>query len=278
MSNTPQGDIHKDAQNNIYKDFFRYILNGDISIIMHAFTGTPRIDTPLSGDISGEDAVQAVLLRKQVWLAARKAIIHHKSTTKSATRVVSEFVFSLVMGGQRTDLPVALVMDVQDEKLTAVRMYHSTLMLTGTPKLRAPLLAPSRTPDEPEVIGRYLEALGKSDVFSVLSLFHDDAYIRDATNAQPHEGKDALTRYYTHMLAGGGAPLKICTVTCDAQRVVLEYVCDEWANVPLSPQAGIVVFDLHTRRMFAAARFYDDITRPHQFNEQPEASYRAYLY
>ena len=53
-----------------------------------------------------------------------------------------------------------------------------------------------------------------------------------------------------------------CTATFDGRTFAVEYVCDEWANVKLAPQAGLAVYELAGPDKLQAARIYDDVTPP----------------
>jgi hypothetical protein len=70
-------------------------------------------------------------------------------------------------------LPIAIVADRSGDKVSAIRVYHSTWPFTGKHLVRPPLLKPAENLDEPVIVKHYTAALRKGDADSALSLFED---------------------------------------------------------------------------------------------------------
>ena len=77
-----------------------------------------------------------------------------------------------------------------------------------------------------------------------------------------HVGPEGLRHFYDPALDSAGVVLHHCTATFDGRTFAVEYICDEWANVKLPPQAGLAVYELAGPDKLQAARIYDDVTPP----------------
>lgn len=163
------------------------------------------------------------------------------------------------------DLPVAIVADCSNFRVSAIRVYHSTWPFTGKHMIRPPLLSPVENLEEPEVIKRYTEALRKGDADTILKLFEEKGYVREPSGSRyKHSGKDGQKEFYGQALELGGISIKHCTATFDGTRIAVEYICDGWGNLKLEPQAGVAVYELGNTGLLFAARIYDDVTPPNE--------------
>jgi hypothetical protein len=160
-------------------------------------------------------------------------------------------------------LPVAIAADRDADKISAMRIYHSTQPLTGEHHLRAPLLKPAAYLGKPRVIDQYLSAMSKPDLEAALKLFEDDGYVREADGANSiHKGERTLRKFYESLLASGGITYKYCSETFDGDRCAIEYIGNHWGNQKLEPQCGITVYEIGPFGKIAAVRIYDDIAPP----------------
>jgi len=162
-------------------------------------------------------------------------------------------------------LPVAIVADRSEGKVSIIRVYHSTWPFTGKHAIRPPLLDPADNLDEPAVIKQYMDALHRGDSTAILALFEDEGYVREPSGSSfKHIGKNGQKEFYGPALEAGGISLKHCTATFDGTRVAVEYICDGWGNMEFEPQAGMAVYELGSTGLLFAARIYDDVTPPNE--------------
>jgi hypothetical protein len=245
------------------KDFYGSLLAGDVDALTDIFVGQPLVNTPLQGEVKGAAAFKRFVEEQQAWLKERAANPEVFDLIVTDERIVAEFVLYLEHAGETIDLPVAVVADRVDGGVSAVRVYHSTWPLTGEHMIRAPLLEPAAGLEEPEVIEAYMAGIGQPDKEAVLALFAEDGYVREPSGARyKHIGPEGLRHFYDPALDAGGVILHHCTATFDGRRFAVEFICDEWANVKLPPQAGLAVYELAGPDKLQAARIYDDVTPP----------------
>jgi mannose-6-phosphate isomerase-like protein (cupin superfamily) len=244
--------------------FYDSLAAGDATALREIFAGHPGIDAPLEGRIRGEAALAEFVRAQQDWLSAYRARPEFVDVTSSPERIIVEFVLYMNKDDETFDLPVALAADLAAEAVSAIRMYHSTWPLTGAHRVRAPLLPPPGIKlDEPAVVQAYMAGLQEGNQHFVFSLFAGDGYVREPSGSRfKHMGAGGLARFYGSALGAGGIVLHHRTATCDAHACAVEYVCDEWANVALSPQAGLAVYEVAGPAKIRAARIYDDIAPP----------------
>jgi ketosteroid isomerase-like protein len=245
------------------KDFYVSLLAGDVDALTDVFIDQPLVNTPLQGEVKGTAAFKKFVEEQQTWLEEREANPELFDLTATDERIVAEFVLNLGHAGETIDLPVAVVADLVDGGISAVRVYHSTWPLTGEHVIRAPLLEPAEGLEEPEIIEAYMAGIGGPDKEAVLALFAEDGYVREPSGAgYKHVGPEGLRHFYDPALDSGGVVLHHCTATFDGRTFAVEYICDEWANVKLPPQAGLAVYELAGPEKLQAARIYDDVTPP----------------
>ena len=58
----------------------------------------------------------------------------------------------------------------------------------------------------------------------------------------------------------------MCAVTDDGVRCAAEYNCVSWGEQPMSPQAGIAVFEPNHEGLITAVGVYDDLDELRQFD------------
>jgi hypothetical protein len=115
----------------------------------------PLIDTPFKGEIKGKKAFTDFVADYQKWLQEYKTKPETFAITVTEQRICVEFILYLEYEGKDIDLPVAIMADHFENKISAIRVYHSTWQFTGKHRIRSPLLKPVENIDEPEIIKRY---------------------------------------------------------------------------------------------------------------------------
>ncbi len=244
-------------------DFYPLIMQGESETLISLFADEPLIDTPLYGEVRGNEAFMSLIHEQKMWLTAREARVEHFALTKTDERIVAEILLYFQHRGETMDLPVSLVADLHGEGVSSIRIYYSTWPLTGKHIIRAPIIKPVKGLEEPEIIREYMAGIAKPDKKAVLSLFAEEAYVREPSGSiYKHSGIDGLRKFYDMALDEGGVTLKHCTATFDGTRFAVEYICDEWGNVKFEPQAGMAVYELADPDHILAVRIYDDVTSP----------------
>ncbi|MFF4345970.1 nuclear transport factor 2 family protein [Streptomyces sp. NPDC001530] len=221
------------------------------------------LDDPGAGRISGVAVLAAWLAEQEKWRAERRVDIEPVATTVTEKRAVGEWVVHLNgPDGRRIGLPVAVA--VEPASTLPVRIYHSRWPLLGHHVVRPPLLPHDPDAHASDVVGAYKAALGAGDTDGVVATFAADGYFREPSgDAYRYVGTHVLSDFYKGFFsAGGGIPLKLCTVTEDGTRSAFEYICDRWGDTDLPPQAGLAVYTRGADGLIAAAHVYDDVEGP----------------
>jgi hypothetical protein len=243
--------------------FYDLSLAGDAAGLLALFGSTPRIDTPLLGEVKGEDSFRRFVAAHQDWLTRHAAAPRLVNAILSQERAVLEWVLDLLVGEASIDLPVAMAADLEGGLLSALRIYHSTWPLYGEHRVRRPLLHPAVDLEEPAVIQAYMRGIAGADLEAVLALFVEDGYAREPSGDRyKYKGPQGLRQFYGGALSAGGIKLEHCTATFDGECCAIEFNAVEWAGVRLPPQAGIAVYELAAPDRLRAARIYDDVEPP----------------
>jgi hypothetical protein len=248
--------------------YYEGILAGQPNALVRSFAaGQPRVNDPRVGHVEGAKELRAFVSGTADWLRERDAVVENVALTRTQTRTVEEVVLHLLLGdeGGRVELPVAIVTDRNpDRTLKTIRVYHSLWPLTGSHKVRPPLL-----PEDPRLHaegapGDYQRALSEGDLEGIVRTFEADGYAREPSGgAYLHQGAEGLRELYAHLFAnGGGIPLEHCTLTDDGTRCAIEYNCVRWGVTDIPPQAGVAVYERGSSGLLSAARIYDDVEPP----------------
>jgi hypothetical protein len=247
------------------KDFYVFLLAGDTDALVDMFVGEPWLNTPLQGEVKGIEAFEQFVQEQQAWLKEREANPELFALTAMDERIVLEFVLLLLHEDNTIDLPVAVVADLANARVSAIRVYHSTWPLTGRHIIRPPMLPPVEDLEIPAIIETYMAGIAKPDKEAVLALFAADGYAREPSGSgYSYAGPEGLATFYGGALRHGGIPLKHCTVTFDGTRCAVEFIADEWGAIKFAPQAGVAVYELADSGKLLAARIYDDVSPPHE--------------
>jgi hypothetical protein len=243
--------------------FFDGLLTGEIDALIASFAGEPEVHHPVRGRIRGETAFTRFVADMAGWMEERDVAVEDVGFIVTPAGGVEEFVLRL--DGGRVELPIALAANrVEDGRMIELRIYFSSWPLTGTHRVRPPLLQPDPELREADVVGEYQRALAAGDAEAVVAAFEPDAYVREpAGGAHVHRGTDELRALFEHFFSnGGGIPLEHCAATDDGRACALEYNVVRWGRTALPPEAGIAVYVRGDSGRLAAARIYDDTDPP----------------
>ncbi len=246
--------------------FFSAFVQGERDVILDLFPGPVAFDTPLSGAVDGRDALDACLEQEGYWWQEQVRTINTFSTLEDERHRVLELVIDLEHEGKSFDLPVAIFGRKTNGGYGQIRLYHSTWPLNGMHSYRAPIVWPGAVLEEPEVIETYFEAIGRPDKTLTLSLFTEEAYVREPSgSAYKHQGSDGRQRFYDAALDLGGVGLTHATATFDGKLFAVEYLCDSWGPLQFEPMAGCAFYELtDDQQRIKAVRIYDDVTPPEE--------------
>jgi hypothetical protein len=245
--------------------FFDGLMTGEIDALIGSFVDEPEVHHPVRGRIKGSAAFAQFVTDTSTWMAERNVTVEDVNFIVTPSGGVEEFVLHLDGDAGRIELPIALAADLdRHARMTELRMYFSGWALTGSHRLRPPLLQPDSDMHEPHVVGEYQRALAAGDAGAAASLFEPDGYLREPSGGSyAHRGTDELRVLFQHFFsAGGGIPLEHCAVIDDGRACALEYNVVAWGRTELPPQAGIAVYIRGDSGKLAAARIYDDVEPP----------------
>jgi SnoaL-like protein len=246
--------------------YYEGIMAEEPDALIRSFAGEPRVNDPRVGYVEGARELRAFVSGTVDWLRGRDAVVENVALTRTQSRMVEEVVLHLLDDeGARVELPVAIVTDRNpDRTLKTIRVYHSLWPLTGSHRVREPLLPRDPNIVLPDVVGEYQRALAAGDLEAVLATYEEDGYAREPSGGEYiYRGKEKLREVYSAQFAnGGGIPLEHCTVTDDGVRCAVEYNVVRWGVTELPPQAGVAVYERGTSGRLAGGRIYDDVEPP----------------
>jgi hypothetical protein len=248
---------------NIFKEYFTILKKEDIDNISSVLNNDCILYTPLNGKISGRKKIKNYFIKQKIWLNIKKAKIDMINTIDINKRIIIEFVIFYNKGIEVIELPIVAVLDIDNNSIISIRIYHSTWPINKSHSVIKPILEPEHDLDEPDIIKLYMQGIKNADKEFVLSLFEERAYIQEPSGSKfIHKGKTGLEKFYSNALDKGGVNLKHCTATFDGRHFAVEYVFDEWGNKKFEPQAGIAIYEIGETGKIAAVRIYDDATPP----------------
>jgi len=240
---------------------YESLLNGED--VAARFSSSASVDTPLRGSESVQDWVAG----DSNWLGEKQATAFPLNHTVGETHASAEYVLAITHDGAPIELPVHLVAELDDDKITALRVYHSTYPLTGEHLVRAPLVQPiaDLVPGAP--VDKYEHAMAAGDPEALDALFEPDGYVREPAGAAfKHQGEGRMG-FYGPTFSGGPVPLQLCTIIDDGASLAFEYVCDRWGPADLPAQAGSAVYIRSEHGLLSAVRIYDDVSPPPELFE-----------
>jgi hypothetical protein len=245
--------------------FFESLKAGDAAELRSMFKGEPQVDTPLWGPVP-PGRFDSFVEESGKWCVERNAHTRVVNSAITPDRAVLELIMDLDHEGRHIELPVALSADIDSDRATAVRVYHSTYPLNGKHAIRKPLLEPVSDLPEPEVMNKYMKGLAEGDIDQVLPLFTPDGYIREPSgDAYRHQGPEDLRGFFEPAFTDGGVPLKHCAVTFDGKTFAVEFTVDMWGRTRFETQGGMAVYQLtDDGKKIEGARIYDDVTPPNE--------------
>ena len=238
------------------------LLAGDEAAIAADFHGQAEIDDPFAGAVRGAEALDRFVSDRHAWLTARGARLTPGPVTRAAGRTVVEAALRLHHDGRDIDLPIAVVgeEDARTGRLRALRVYHSSWPLEGAHRVRPPLLPADPGAQVAGAVADYQRALAAGDVDAIVATFEADGYFREPSG-EPylHRGQAALRTFMTQILGAGGIGIEHATVTDDGTTCAIEFNAVRFGKRPITPQAGLAIYQRGPSGRLHAARIYDDV-------------------
>ena len=248
---------------NIIKEYFTILKKEDIDNLSSILDINCLLYTPLDGEIIGRENVKNYIIGQKEWLNDKKAKVEVINTIDDNNRIIIEFTIFFNKNNKKIELPVVAVLDINNNSISGIRIYHSSWPLYGKHSVIKPVLKPEEFLEEPEIITLYMDGIKNANKEFVLSLFEDNAYIQEPSGSKyRHYGKNGIERFYSFALDKGGVTLKHCTATFDGRYFAVEYVFDEWGDKKFEPQAGIAIYEIGESGKIASVRIYDDASPP----------------
>lgn len=238
------------------------LIAGDLQGLLDLFGDVPRVNDPRLGWVEG-GRFERFVAASHEGLIERQAEVEHLSTTRTSAGAVEECLIRLVRRGGALSLPVAISAAGSADVLDSVRIYHSMWPLIGARPVRRPILPEVPELSLPDVIGRYHDNLARGDVAGVLRQFEEDAVVREPRGgAHVHRGTTALRGFFGRWCSEGGVSMERCALNDDGTSCALEYNVTACGGTPLSPQAGLTVYERAGTGLLSEARMYDDLELP----------------
>ncbi len=150
-------------------------IDGDIAVLA-AFADKATIDSPLCGHQQPPEFVAET----RAWLSAHGRTSKTGERIVTPERVVHEFALCVSVDGTDKELPVMLVADIDAEAhIRDLRIYHSTWPLTGSHRVRSPLMQYTLATRPPEPVGSYHDALAAGDAAAADAVFESAGSVRE---------------------------------------------------------------------------------------------------
>jgi hypothetical protein len=237
------------------------LVAGDRKAIAAGFSDQPAIDDPFAGPVRGAAALDRFVAERHAWLAARTARLVPGPITRAAGRTVVEATLRLRHEGRDVDLPIAVVgEDAPAGRMHALRVYHSFWPLEGKHRVRPPLLPRDPVAHVSGVVADYQRALAAGDVDAIVATFEPEGYFREPSG-EPwiHRGQAGLRKFMAQILGAGGIGIEHATVTDDGRICAIEFNAVRFGKRPITPQAGLAIYERGATGRLRAARIYDDV-------------------
>jgi len=218
------------------------------------------VDDPIFGRTNGMPALARYLDEVAGWLTKRAGAFEKVAYTTGSDRDVTEGTLSLTFEGRRISVPVAVVAERRREREIELRVYYSTRPINGSHAVRSPLLPQDDEVAVPPPVAAHLEALKKGNVAAVDASFEAGGVVRDPSGATHRKDDGSLQAYYEKLFAGtAGVDVLKGARADDGRTCALEYTVVAVHGKPVTPQAGLAVYERGESGLLRAVRIYEDV-------------------
>jgi hypothetical protein len=251
--------------------FYQGILDLSPETLLASWRGEPRIDDPRIGFVNGAADFLHYLGTTREWLTLGDATVRHVSQIATAANAVEEVMLELEVGGERHQLPVAVVAQRDaDHLLTAVRIYHSLWPLFPNCPVHLPSTAGRTLAKAPPMIRENLRARAAEDTEAIVNTYTPDAVVHTSTNGpRTFSGAEELRRLYAGPSVPGMKPsVEVSGVINGSDVCAVEYRVTHF-SVPVPDQIGLAVFELGPTGKIVQERGYVVARSPLSLSTDP---------
>jgi RNA polymerase sigma-70 factor, ECF subfamily len=135
---------------------------------------------------------------------------------------------------------------------SALQRARAALAQRPTDSWRAPV---PDSPQEREIVGRFVEAVERGDTNAVVALLADDAWVTMPPYPFEYQGKEAITLFMDDRARLRGAPLRVVPTRANGQPAFGCYLDDRHA--PIARPFGFLVLTLDGEQISAITFFSD---------------------
>lgn len=241
-------------------DFYKLVVSGDAQELLSAFgDAVPRINTPRTGAVVGRDAVVQFVKEEREWLIGYgldENSITVVRITESPDRVVFELQFRLENTVPSKQHKAGVVVDLNGDKASDVRVYYSLSGITGKhdfsrlafmdydPALFDTLVPPMK---------QYFASI-ENAYLDVYRMFTDDGCFGHAC------GTEKRKKVFVVLMHAGSVPLRLTSVTCNDSACATEWNLASWGDTLFSAEiGGMSVFEFDESGRIMSGWAYDDI-------------------
>ena len=112
--------------------YFAGVQSGETEALLRSFAGEPELHHPVRGRVRGRRAFERFIADTTRWLTASNVAADDVERLITPSRTIEETVLTLDGPNGRTELPVAVVGDRDDDaRITELRLYYGTWPFTG---------------------------------------------------------------------------------------------------------------------------------------------------
>lgn len=243
------------------RDIFSYIKEEDMQAIKSMFTDRIDVDLPTCGRIYNDEVFLQFMLKAQEWMEKNNPSVELVDVTTTEKHAVFEFSLPFMLLETERTIAVAIVCDLEGDKISKARVYYPTTYILGHHTLRRALYDQHHEdPDCPEVFARYLRAIIKADLDAVVPCFEpEDGYFQAEDGRAV--GKDNLREFFRQKIFGEGGEvyLQHGNLIQDETHYIIEFFFRQYGDKKVTPQAGLAVYCASPNGLLSAARIYDDV-------------------
>jgi hypothetical protein len=240
------------------KKFYSLVLKGDTKSILSAFSETPNIDTPRTGAIHGERDFVKFIEDERAWLQQYGVVedsLIESRTTASSDRIIHEQRITLDKTGPMKQHNFAVVVDLQNNKALAVRVYYGLNAIAGRHDFSRPAILkynPLLMDTLAAPVKQYVASIDNA-YLDVFRLFTEESCI-GAFCGINH------AKFFVVAMGAGSVPLKLTSSTCDETACTIEWNLASWGETPFSINVGgIATFEFNNEGLITSGRIIDDI-------------------
>jgi len=232
--------MHTELVSNL-QNLWECLKNEEYDTLLGYFKKGVDLDVPTFGRITNDTIFKMFATRVTKWLKKNEVVCEYVDATIQENRVVMEYLLYYHRNSEILDVPVAVVFDLDGEKITAARGYYQTTNITGQIDLRYALMNRDWSIDPPHPShALYFRSIKEKSVEGVLEATSEDCAIGLGHGIK--RGVEAVRASFTKMFNEGYVILHYCTETSDERKAAYEFFIERKGDLIRTPQSGIAVY------------------------------------